>query len=155
MKAPRIKKALLAGIALAMLSISAATAGVIQDRRTIMTGFNTANNDLLLLTKDTYSPTAAAPLLQVISTGAAKLSALFPPETGDNVDTTETRALATVWSDAPGFQAALAKLIADVKTAQDIKDAASFGAAYTEVASDCQACHRTYRGRQPRPVPAQ
>src|SRR4051812_24332722 len=111
-----MKKALLAGIALAMLGVSAATADVIDDRQTVMKGFNTANNDLLLLTKDTYGPAAAGALLQVIGGGAAKLGALFPAGSDKDTDPVKTRALPTVWSDAPGFQAALAKLIADVKT---------------------------------------
>ena len=145
-----MKKALLAGIALSALCVSAATAGVIDDRQTIMKGFNTANNDLLLLTKDTYSPATVGALLQVINSGAAKLAALFPAGSGTDTDTAQTRALPAIWSDAPGFQAALAKLSADVKAVEATKDAASFGIAYSAVATDCNDCHRTYRARPPR-----
>jgi cytochrome c556 len=159
-----MKKALLAGITLALLGASAATAGVIDDRQAVMKSFRDASNNLLLFTRDTYTPAAANAQLQVLLDGAGKLGALFPP--GSDQDPTgaaKTLALPTIWSDTPGFQAALAKFVAAVKATQATKDAPSFGAAYGVAARDCDDCHDIYRARPqfqrpgnplpPRPAP--
>src|ERR1700761_9315930 len=112
-----MKRALLAGVALAVIGVSAATAGVIDDRQTIMKGFNGASRTLGGMARGTtpYDAAAATAQLQILSDGAAKLGALFPAGSDKDTDTAKTLALPTVWSDQPGFQAALAKFAADVK----------------------------------------
>ena len=159
-----MKKALLAGISLGLLCASAAMAGVIDDRQAVMKSFRDASNNLLLFTKDSYTPAAANVQLQILLDGAAKLPALFPAGSDkDPSGTAKTLALPTIWSDTPGFQAALAKFVAAVKVTQAAKDASSFGEAYGVAARDCDDCHDIYRQRPqfqrpgaalpPRPAP--
>ncbi len=59
----------------------------------------------------------------------------------------ETRASAAIWSDRDGFDAAVAKLLADATVAIDAApaDAAAFGPVFGAVASNCSSCHETYR----------
>jgi cytochrome c556 len=149
-----MKKTLLAGIALAMFGVSAAMAGVIEDRQTIMKGFGKANAALGGLAK-AYDPQIEYAQLKVLSDGAANLAALFPAGSDQSSDpAVKTLALPAVWTDMPGFQAALAKFTVDVKNAQLTYDAASFTQAYAAVSADCGACHRTYRAPLPRPPAA-
>jgi cytochrome c556 len=149
-----MKKALWAGVALAVIGVSAATAGVIDDRQTIMKGFNNASRTLGGMARGTtpFDAAAAAAQLQVLSDGGAKLTSLFPAGSDKDTDTAKTLALPTVWSDTPGFLAAAAKFNADVKTAQATTDAAGFTAAFMAVNGDCGGCHKTYRAQPPRPA---
>jgi cytochrome c556 len=141
-------------IGLAMIGVSAASAGVIDDRQNIMKGFTAANRTLGGMAKGmpAYDPATAAAQLQVLSDGSEELFALFPVGSDKDTNTAKTLARPTVWSDNSGFQAMSAKFAADVKAAQMTKDAVSFTAAYTAVAADCGACHLTYRTPLP-PAP--
>ena len=151
-----MKKALWAGIALATIGISTASAGVIDDRQTIMKSFAQANTALNgMKNPSPFETNLAQAQLRVLNDGAAKVGGLFPAGSDkDPNPAVKTLALPTVWSDTPGFQAALAKFTADVKAALVTYDSRSFTNAYTAVAADCGACHMTYRAPLPRPAGA-
>lgn len=148
-----MKKAILTGLLLASVGVTAVWAGPIEDRQAVMKSFNDAGRALGGMARGTtpYDSAAAATQLKVLSDGAAKLPGLFPAGSDQSTDTLKTLALPTVWSDMPGFMAAAAKFSADVKTAQATTDAAGFTAAYMAVTADCGGCHRTYRAQPPRP----
>jgi cytochrome c556 len=149
-----MKKALWAGVALAVIGISAAVAGPIEDRQAVMKSFNDAGRALggMARGQAPYDAATAKAQLQILSDGAAKLGGLFPPGSDTSADpNVKTLALPTVWSDTAGFQAAAAKFAADVKTAQATTDAAGFTTAFMAVNMDCGGCHRTYRAQPPRP----
>lgn len=148
-----MKKTLWAGIALAVFGISTASAGVITDRQNIMKSFGQANTALNgMANPNPYDTALAQVQLRVLNDGAAKLGAMFPAGSDKSSDPAEkTLALPTVWSDTPGFQAALTKFVTDVKAAQVAYDSRSFTAAYAAVGADCGGCHRTYRAPLPRP----
>ena len=115
-----MKKTLWAGIALAVFGISTASAGVITDRQNIMKSFGQANTALNgMANPNPYDTALAQVQLRVLNDGAAKLGAMFPAGSDKSSDPAEkTLALPTVWSDTPGFQAALTKFVTDVKAAQ-------------------------------------
>lgn len=75
---------------------------------------------------------------------AAGFGELFPEgsETGPN-----STANATIWSDRDGFDAALAKYLADTQAGVDSapQSVEELGAAFGAIASNCRACHQTYR----------
>jgi cytochrome c556 len=152
----RMRKTLLACIALTVFGVSTATAGVITDRQNIMKSFAQANTALNgMMYPNPYDTSLDQAQLRVLSGGAAKLGDMFPTGSDKSSDPAEkTLALPTVWSDTPGFQAALAKFTSDVKAAQVAYDSRSFTNAYPAVAADCGACHRTYRAPLPRPAGA-
>ena len=75
---------------------------------------------------------------------AAGFGDLFPAgsETGPN-----TTANATIWTDRAGFDAALAKYQADTQAGVDAapQSVEELGAVFGTIASNCRACHQTYR----------
>ncbi len=75
---------------------------------------------------------------------AAGFGDLFPEgsETGPN-----STANSTIWSDRAGFDAALAKYLADTQAAVDTppQSLEELGASFGAIASNCRACHQTYR----------
>ena len=75
---------------------------------------------------------------------AAGFGELFPEgsETGPN-----STANSTIWSDREGFDAALAKYLADAQAGVDAapQSVEELGAAFGAIASNCRACHQTYR----------
>ena len=138
-------KVLLAGVALTLFGVSTASAGVIEDRQALMKIFNDANIKMLLFTRDTYKSEDAVAQFQILLNGAAKLGSLFP----EGSDVGNTKALPTIWQYPLGFQGALDKFVADVKTAQTgSNDVDSFAASFNIVAKDCDACHMTYRAKR-------
>lgn len=147
---------LMGSLLLTAVGVSAATAGVIEDRQTMMKQFGTAGRTLGGMARGTtpYDSATANAQLQLIADGAAKLPGLFPAGSDKDTDTAKTLALPTVWSDSAGFAAAAAKLNTDAKAAMATTDQASFATAYQTVQADCNACHKTYRARPPRPAGA-
>ena len=91
-----------------------------------------------------YDARVADAAFRVMATSALGFGALFPEgsESGN-----ETEAAPAIWSDREGFDAAVAKLLADASAAIDAApaDASAFGAVFGAVASNCRACHEAYR----------
>ncbi len=93
------------------------------------------------------TPFDAAAALEALTTMrdvAAGFGDLFPEgsETGPNSTAKET-----IWSDRAGFDAALAKFLADAQAGVDSapQSTEALGAAFGAIASNCRACHQTYR----------
>jgi cytochrome c556 len=77
---------------------------------------------------------------------AAKAPALFPDssKTGGN-----TEALPTIWQKKDDFNAKLAKLGEDAKSAAaTVKDEASFKTVFPQVQKNCGGCHELYRAKK-------
>ncbi len=84
---------------------------------------------------------AAAQLgFRTMNTAALGFGYMFPQgsETGS-----KTRAAPSIWSDRAGFDAAVAKYIAD--TSATISDLDSLKSAFGAAASNCGSCHKAYR----------
>lgn len=74
---------------------------------------------------------------------AAAMPNLFPDcsKTGDN-----SAAAASIWEDAAGFKAAIAKFAADIKAAQEnTKDVETLKASFATISKDCGGCHEKFR----------
>lgn len=79
-----------------------------------------------------------------LSAWAASIPSMFPA--GTNI--AGSKALPTVWSDAPGFAAIAAKYSEDAAKLADLakaNDKAGFAAQWAVVRSNCESCHKTYR----------
>jgi cytochrome c556 len=73
-----------------------------------------------------------------------KAPALFP----EGSDKGKTEALPAIWKNKADFNARLAKLGEDSKTAlAAIKDPATFKADFPPVLKNCQGCHEKYRAK--------
>jgi cytochrome c556 len=71
--------------------------------------------------------------------------ARFPAGSG----TGDTRALAAIWTDRAGFEAANTNMVTQLRSLQAAAtagDQAAFGAAFQQTGATCGACHRPYRG---------
>ncbi len=82
--------------------------------------------------------------LKAIHEHAPKLKALFPDDSkaGGGTD-----ALAKVWSDRAGFNAAIDNWSANAKrTAELVKDEASFKENYPKFGGGCNGCHKSADG---------
>ena len=87
---------------------------------------------------------------------ARALPSLFPAGTGKESGV-PTKALATVWSDRPGFEQRAADYAAAAdKLAQlaEANDKAGFAAQWLAVRQTCSACHDRYREAPPAPAQA-
>ncbi len=145
-----MKKHVVAGLFLAGVCASAAVAGVISDRQTIMKGFNTASMQLRGIAQGNtpYDDATVKAQLQVIVDGAAKIPTMFPAGSDVAMGEDTPHALPAVWADSAGFQAAAAKLGDDAKAAMAATDQASFAPLWQAVQGDCGGCHRTFREQQ-------
>lgn len=95
-------------------------------------------------TPDVAAMQAAAGKVQV---HAAAIGTWFPAGTGPSSGV-KTEALDTIWTDAAGFEAAVAKFqaeAANITTAAATGDAAAIGAAIPALGGACKNCHDTYR----------
>jgi cytochrome c556 len=87
------------------------------------------------------------PAVQTIKSHAADLATWFPEGTGPEAGI-ETEALAKIWEDPAGFQAAHQRLVdesgklSDVATGEDL---AAIGAQVSAVGGACKNCHDTFR----------
>jgi cytochrome c556 len=84
---------------------------------------------------------------------AKVLPTMFPAGTGqDNAMSAKTRALPSVWSDKAGFDKAAADYADATAKLLDLakaNDTAGFKTQLTVVDATCDACHATYREKQP------
>jgi cytochrome c556 len=90
-----------------------------------------------------FDLTKAKTALASFQDAGEKAPALFP----DNSKTGgETAALPKIWEDKADFNARLAKLAADAKTASGtVTDLDSFKAAMGTIGKECGGCHELYR----------
>ncbi len=91
-----------------------------------------------------FDPITAQAALATINTGALSLAGLFPAGAAENMRSTAGPA---IWSDTAGFNAAMAKFIADSSAAKAAAPSTieEFEAVFTELAGNCKACHKSYR----------
>ena len=91
-----------------------------------------------------FNAVSAELILRTMNTAALGFGELFPKgsETGG-----ETTAAPSIWEDAAGFKAALAKFQADTAAGIAAKPASldAFKAAFGAAAANCGACHKAYR----------
>src|SRR6185312_11211969 len=149
-----MKKLILTGLLLAGFGVTAAFAGVIEDRQDVMKQLGGTGRVLGPMVRDpsAYNAATANAQLQIIVDASAKIPTLFPAGSDTGPGPAKTLALPTVRSDRAGFAAAAAKLGADAKAAMAATDGATFAVAYRTVQGDCNACHTTYRAQPPRPA---
>ena len=92
----------------------------------------------------TFDADAALAAITDMRDIAAQFGDLFPEgsETGPN-----STANATIWSDRAGFDAAVAKYLADTQAGVDAAPQSldELGATFGAIASNCRACHQEYR----------
>lgn len=147
-----MKKMIAVALAVTGLGIAAAVADTHEDREALMKQNGGALKALSAAgAAMPFDPAAAKAPSQTLIDNAAKMPALFGPDTQPDAE-----ALPTVWSDQPGFKAAAAKLGTDAAALQAATDQTSFTAALKTVQGDCGSCHQAYRAKPaPKPAPAQ
>jgi cytochrome c556 len=147
-----VKKIVIAGLILAAFGTAAAIADIHEDRESVMKSNGAALKALSgLIAATPFDAAAAKAQTQILIDNAAKTPGLFAPGS-ENAD---QAALPTIWSDAPGFKAAAAKLGTDAAAAQGATDGPALAAAIKTVQGDCGACHTTYRApHKAAPAPA-
>ncbi len=141
-----MKRLVLAFSAIALVS-GAAFADPIADRKALMKERGGLVGQLAPIAKGEKPFDAAAVLaaLQGLAANGEKFDAdaLFPvgSETGD------TKASPKIWEDMAGFKATEEKFEADVAAAiaAPAQDLDTFKAQFGAIASNCGACHQTYR----------
>lgn len=91
-----------------------------------------------------FDPITAQAALATINTASLALAGLFPAGMEENL---RSSAGPAIWADAAGFKDTIAKFIADSTAAKASAPATleEFETAFTAVASNCKACHKTYR----------
>jgi len=112
------------------------------DRQALMKQNGAATRVLAGMVKgqDPFDAVAAQLAFRTLNSAALGFGYMFPEgsQTG-----AETEAAATIWSDRAGFDAAIAKYVAD--TSATITDLDSLKAAFGAAASNCGSCHKAYR----------
>ncbi|MEP1205822.1 MAG: cytochrome c [Rhizobiaceae bacterium] len=126
-----------------VLAASAEAAGdVAADRQALMKQNGAATRVLAGMVKGQtpFDAVAAQLAFRTLNTAALGFGHMFPEgsQTGAN-----TEAAATIWSDRAGFDAAIAKYVADTSAA--ITDLDSLKTAFGAAASNCGSCHKSYR----------
>src|SRR5580704_3997212 len=108
---------------LAATTASAALAGPVDDRQTLMKGVQAATKDGVGLSRGTvpFDAAKAKAVLQVYIDASAKLPTLFPA--GSDTDPKSTAA-PKIWTDMAGFKAAAATFGADAKAGLAATDTA-------------------------------
>lgn len=136
----------IAGAFLLLAAAAAPPAAVIAERRAGMHGAGVVMADLRA---DILAGRAVAPLAgaaQRVADWAARLPALFPPDSEHG----DTNALGSVWGDPAGFAAkarALDEQARRMVAAARAGDRAGFADAYRATAGACGQCHRDFRRR--------
>jgi cytochrome c556 len=87
-----------------------------------------------------FDAVQAQQAMNVLNAAALGFGYMFPEGSESGA---KTEAAATIWSDRAGFDAAVAKYIAD--TTATITDLDSLKAAFGAAASNCGSCHKAYR----------
>lgn len=142
-------KRIIAVLSILALTVSAASADAIADRKALMKERGGLIGGLSKVAKGETPFDAAAVLTQLQALAANA-------ETGDEVDVlwaagTETGGDTTsspkIWEDRAGFKAAADKYKADVDAAVAAPpaDVATLGAALGTIGANCGACHGAYR----------
>lgn len=93
------------------------------------------------------TPFDEAAALQAI-TNIRDIATTFGDNFPDGTDNApNSTANTTIWSDREGFDAALAKYLADAQAGVDAppQSVEELGAIFGAIASNCRACHQTYR----------
>ena len=126
-----------------MLSAAAQAAGdAAAERQALMKQNGAATRVLAGMVKGQtpFDANAAQVAFRVLNAAALGFGYMFPDgsQTG-----AETEAAPTIWSDRAGFDAAVAKYVAD--TSVTITDLDSLKAAFGKAASNCGSCHQAYR----------
>jgi cytochrome c556 len=140
-------KKLLLAISLFALTVSAATADPIADRKALMKANGKAAGQLSAIAKGEQPFDAAAVLaaLTTLNDDAQKLdvATLFPAGS----DTGDTTASPKIWEDAAGFQAAVDKFKAATAAALATPPADVDGvkAALGAIGQNCGGCHEVFR----------
>lgn len=128
------------------ISLNAAGHDPIEARIALMKANGAAAGTLgrMLQGETPFDEAAALQAITAIRDVASSFGDNFPDgsETGPN-----TTANATIWSDREGFDAALAKYLADAQAGVDAppQSVEELGAVFGAIASNCRACHQTYR----------
>ena len=91
-----------------------------------------------------FDPIAAQAALATLNTVSLGLPGLFPANAEENM---RSSAGPAVWSDAAGFNSAMAKFISDTGAAKSSAPASveELQVAFATVGANCQACHKAYR----------
>ena len=87
-----------------------------------------------------FDAVTAQTALNVLNASALGFGYMFPEGSETGAD---TEAAPSIWSDRAGFDAAVAKYAKD--TSAKITDMDSLKAAFGAAASNCSACHKSYR----------
>lgn len=130
------------------LTVAAAAADPIADRKANMKERGAIMRVLAPVAQG-QQPFDAATVLDALekldanAQAATDVAALWP----EGSDSGDTKAKATIWSDAEGFKAATDKFAADTAAAHAAapQDLAAFQAVFGTVAGNCGACHEVYR----------
>jgi cytochrome c556 len=122
-------------------------ADAISDRKALMKQLGAQNGQAQKFVKgeEAFDLAKAKNVFQVWIDTWEKAAKLFPEDSKSG----DTAALPAIWEKRAEFDAAGAKLVADSKAAlANVKDEASFKAAYSDVVKECGGCHRTFRKPQ-------
>lgn len=136
----------LAACLAAGLAAAPAGANPIEDRQAAMKQVGDAMKVVgaMMRGQRDYDAAAALAAFAAMNESAARYAGLFPEgsETGG-----DTEAAPAIWSDRAGFEEAVAKFESDTAAAVAAApaDMDAFRPVFGQVASNCKACHETYR----------
>ncbi len=136
----------IAACATCVMLIGSASAGVIEDRKQ---GFkaNVAALKAIKAAVQSNNAKDAVPHANAVAAFADKMAALFPEGSG----TGDTRALAKIWEDWPGFEKAIAankEAAVALASVAATGDAGATGAALKALGASCGGCHKPYRAEK-------
>jgi len=93
-----------------------------------------------------YDQAKAQAMFATYIDAAAKLPALYPPNSKTGGD---TAALPAIWENKADFEARYKKLGDDAKVAQaSVKDLDTFKATFSAITKNCGGCHEMYRAKK-------
>ena len=131
-------------ITLLAVGVTAAVADVLADRTALMKqqSAQTAQGAKFMKGEEPFDLAKAKNIFAVLASTADKMPTVFP----ESSKTAESKSLPALWEKYDDFKARAAKLGADAKAAAaNVKDEASFKAAFPEVTKNCGGCHQLYR----------
>jgi cytochrome c556 len=138
-----VASGLVAAIVMAASAVMA-QGDVITQRKDLMKGIGGATRTGAAIAKG-EAPFDAAKVQEIFKTYAEngqKFGTLLPAGSSAG----DTTASPKIWEDMAGFNAQLAKFVADSNAAATAsKDLASFRTAFGDVTKSCGTCHETYR----------
>lgn len=139
-----LKLAVVAGLASAS-TLAFAAGDPIAERKAMMKSVGAATGAAAAMVKGQAEFDARVAMLALRTMNAVALG--YGEKFPEGSDTGDTKAKATIWSDADGFAAAVAKFEADTASAlaAPAKDLDTFKGQFGMVAANCGSCHETYR----------